>query len=83
MELTIQSVGRHDLRDILLGFDLEGSSHKEEEGVVYSWCSWQYGCTRTISFSGGGRALLMESPMLWRVLWQPGPPGHKGRGSPL
>ena len=32
MELTIQPVGRHDLRDILLGFDLEGWSQKEGGG---------------------------------------------------
>ena len=33
-----------------------------------------------ILYSGGGKPLLMELPMMWRVLRQPGPPGHERRG---
>ena len=33
-----------------------------------------------IKFSVGGWPPWMERPILWRVLWQPGPPGHEGKG---
>ena len=37
-------------------------------GFPYSRCSGPYGCTGTTKCSTGGRP-----PILWRVLWQPGP----------
>ena len=42
-------------------------------GFAYSRCSRPYGCTKTTRCSTGGRHPLTGPPMLWGVLWQPGP----------
>ena len=40
---------------------------------AYSQCSGPHGCIGTIRCLTGGRRPLTGPPMLWRVLWQPGP----------
>ena len=42
-------------------------------GFTYLHCSGSYGCTGTTRRLIGGRRPLTGPPMLWRVLWQPGP----------
>ena len=42
-------------------------------GFAYMWFSKPYGCTGTTRCSMGGKHPLTGVPMLWRVLWQPGP----------
>ena len=43
----------------------------------------QHGWIGNIHYSGVGRPLWIESWMLWRVLWQPGPSSHEGTEGPL